>query len=265
MNFATDGIITRSIDVGVSDKLLHVITPKNGRIAVMVKGGRSPKSQYTAISQLFSYVNLELSEKNSMYWLRGGSLLRSFHELSQDLTRVALATYLSQLADDCTDEGEGDCDELIRLLLKSLYLSCEDKKPRSLIKSVFEMRLACILGYLPELSGCVYCDDDKCDYLYLDVMGGRLICSECLAEHNKRKLRKKTDYDDEMESGILCGISLSVLAALRYIVSAPPNKIFSFVLKDEKELEDLARVTEAYILNHLGRGFDSLDFYKSVK
>ena len=265
MNFATDGIITRAIDVGVSDKLLHVITPNNGRISVMVKGGRSPKSQYTSISQLFSYVNLELNEKNSMYWLRGGSLLKSFHDLSKDLTKVALATYLCQLSNDCTDEGDEDCEELIRLLLNSLYVICEDKKPLTLVKTVFEMRLACLLGYLPELSGCVYCDDDKCDYLYLDVMGGRLICSECLAEHNKRKVRKKTDYDDEIEAGILCGISLSVLAALRYIVSAPSNKIFSFALKDENELEDLSRVTEAYILNHLGRGFDSLDFYKSVK
>lgn len=266
MTFATDGIITRCIDVGVSDKLLHIITPGMGRIAVMVKGGRSTKSQYTSISQMFSYVNIEVSEKNSMYWLRGGSLVRSFYQLSGDITKVALATYLAQLANELTDEGEGDSREIVRLLLNSFHIICEGNKPLSVVKSVFEMRIALISGYMPELSGCVYCGDNgKCDYLYLDVMGGRLICSECLTEHNRRKLKKKTDYDDEVETSVLCGMSLSTLAALRYIISSPSNKIFSFALTDEKDLEDLSRVTEAYILNHLERSFDSLDFYKSVK
>ena len=264
MNFATDGIITRSIDVGVSDKLLYVITPTMGRIAVMVKGGRSTKSQYTSISQLFSYVNIEVSEKNSMYWLRSGSLIRPFYQISSDLTRMALATYLAQLANELTDEGEADNKEIMRLLLNSFYVICEGSKPLPIVKSVFEMRIAYISGYMPELSGCVYCGKGECDYLYLDVMGGRLICSECLDEHNKRRPERKTDYDDEVETSVLCGLSLSTLAALQYIVSAPQSKIFSFALTDENDVNDLTRVTEAYILNHLGRGFDSLDFYRSV-
>lgn len=266
MNFATDGIITRSIDVGVSDKLLHVITPDRGRIAVMVKGGRSTKSPYTSVSQLFSYVNIEVSEKNSMYWLRQGSLIRSFYQLSSDICKVSLATYLAQLANELTDEGESDYSEIMRLLLNSFHLICEGNKPLSTVKSVFEMRIAYLSGYSPELSGCVYCGEvGNCDYLYLDVMGGRLICSDCLDEHNKRRNVKKTDYDDEVETSVLCGLSLSTLAALRFIVSSPSNKIFSFTLTDERDMEDLSRLTEAYILNHLGRGFDSLDFYKSVK
>ena len=52
MAFATDGVVTRIIDVGVSDKLLYIITPDRGRIAVMVKGGRSPSSKMRSISQL---------------------------------------------------------------------------------------------------------------------------------------------------------------------------------------------------------------------
>ena len=43
------------------------------------------------------------------------------------------------------------------------------------------------------------------------------------------------------------------------------KKLFSFDLKDADDLRDLSRACEAYIVNHLGRNFDSLDFYKVVK
>ena len=62
MTFATDGLITRVVDVGASDKLVNIITNTRGRIGVMVKGGRSPSSKLTAISQLFTYGNFEIYE-----------------------------------------------------------------------------------------------------------------------------------------------------------------------------------------------------------
>ena len=106
MTFATDGLITRVIDVGASDKLVNIITHSRGRIGVMVKGGRSPNSKLTAISQLFTYGNFEIYEKNSMYWLRGGSITNSFYNLSTDVSKVALAAYLCDLANELTDEDE---------------------------------------------------------------------------------------------------------------------------------------------------------------
>ena len=106
MTFATDGLITRIHEVGASDKLVNIVTPDRGRIGVMVKGGRSPNSKLTPISQLFTYGNFEIYEKNSMYWLRGGSILRSFYELSIDIERIAVATYLCDLANELTDADE---------------------------------------------------------------------------------------------------------------------------------------------------------------
>ena len=264
MTFATDGLITRVHDVGASDKLVNIITPDRGRIGVMVKGGRSPSSKMTPISQLFTYGNFEIYEKNSMYWLKGGGVTNSFYSLSSDISRVSLATYLCELANELTDEDE-ECAELLRLLLNSLYLISKGEKAQEIIKSAFEMRVAAISGYLPELFGCAYCHCESADFLYLDVMGGKLVCTDCQAKRGQRVPRISKDFDLDPEVSVLCGMSPSALAALRYIVSAPEKKIFSFDLKDADDLRDLSRATEAYILNHLGRNFDSLDFYKMVK
>jgi DNA repair protein RecO (recombination protein O) len=264
MTFATDGLITRIHDVGASDKLVNIITPDRGRIGVMVKGGRSPNSKLTPISQLFTYGNFEIYEKNSMFWLRGGSIINSFYSLSTDIVKVALATYLCDLANELTDEDE-ECDELLRLLLNSLFLIGKGEKSPEIIKSAFEMRVAAMSGYLPELFGCAYCHVNVAEFMYLDVMGGKLVCTDCQAKRGQRVPRISKDFEDDPESSVLCGISPSTLAAIRYIVSAPEKKLFSFDLKDADDLRDLSRATETYILNHLGRSFDSLDFYKTVK
>lgn len=264
MTFATDGLITRIHEVGAGDKLVNIITPDRGRIGVMVKGGRSPSSKLTAISQLFTYGNFEIYEKNSMYWLRGGSILESFYNLSIDISRVSLATYICDVANELTDEDE-ECSELLRLLLNSLYLISKGEKPQEIIKSGFEMRAMAISGYLPELFGCAYCHASSAEHIYLDVMGGKLVCTDCQAKRGQRVPRISRDFEADPESSVLCGMSPSTLAALRYIVSSPEKKLFSFELKDQDDIRDLSKATEAYVLNHLGRSFDSLDFYKVVK
>ena len=263
MLFATDGIISRVCDVGVSDKLVNIITPDRGRIGVIVKGGRSPGSKITPLAQLYTYGNFEIYEKNSTYWLRGGSVINPFFDLSIDITRVSLAAYFCDVANELTDEGD-ECEEILKLLLNSLYLVGRGEKDQRIIKAVFELRAAAISGYLPEASCCAYCNSTYADLMYLDVMGGRLVCTDCMSKRgSKAKISK--DFEDVPEATVLCGMTQSVTAALRFILYSKPNKVFSFDLKDEGELDDLGHTAEAYILNHLGRSFDSLDFYKTVK
>lgn len=264
MEFATNGVITRVYDVGASDKMLNIITADHGRIGVMVKGGRSPSSKMRSISQLFTYANFEISQKGNLYWLRGGSVINPFYDLSIDIVRVSLASYLCDLANELTDEVVED-DSIMRLLLNSLYLIGRGEKDQRLVKAVFEMRAAAISGYCPELSYCAYCKEQFAEYTYLDVMGGKLISTECLSKKGDKRVEVSKEFEDMPEASILCGLSPSALAALRYIVTAPDGKIFSFDLKDDGEMNELAKATESYILNHLERGFDSLEFYKSVK
>ncbi len=264
MQFATNGIVTRVYDVGASDKMLNIITADRGRIGVMVKGGRSPQSKLRPISQLFTYGNFEINQKGNMYWLRSGSVIDPFYNLSAEIARVSLASYLCDLANELTDEG-GEDDGIMRLLLNSLYLIGRGVKDRRIIKAVFEMRAMSMSGYCPELSYCAYCKEPFADFTYLDIMGGKLICTDCLHKRGEKKIEISKEFEYVPEASILCGLSPSALAAMRYIVSASDTRIFSFKLKDDGETEELAGAAESYILNHLERSFDSLTFYNQVK
>ena len=264
MVFATNGVVTKVTNYGNSDKLLWIITEEKGRIPVMAKGVKSPTNKLTVLTGLFTYANFEIYKKNDAYWLKGGSIISSFYELTKDIRSLALGTYLCDLANEMTDENyEGN--DILRMLLNSLHLICQGKKSHKLIKGVFEFRSMCMSGYMPEISACSYCDLFESELMYLDVAGGKLICPECLVKKNKRVPKISKEFEYSNYTSAMCPISGSVLAALRYVELSSFNKIFSFELTDEKELDSFSSTTETFLLEHLGRGFDSLDFYNSVK
>ena len=75
--------------------------------------------------------------------------------------------------------------------------------------------------------------------------------------------REAEKSDDIREAVIMCPMSPSVTEAVRYVLTAPIPRFLSFSLTDE-ELPSFAHVAETYVLSHIGHGFDSLDFYKTL-
>lgn len=266
MLITTDGLITRSYPAGEHDRVIHLVTPEHGRLSVMVKGTQSKTNRPAAITQIFTYGNYELYRKNGeLYWLRGGSVLNSFYDLTGDLSTMALATYLCDVASELSGEGE-NAEEILRLTLNTLYTLKAGSKSQTMVKAVYEMRAAAITGYMPDLSGCAVCGAEHPETSYFDIMNGEIICADCRAKHQKKAPFTDTQALAELgERRIICPMTATTLAAVRYAVLAPAKKIFSFALSDKEEEAIFARAAETYLLHHLERGFDTLDFYHSVK
>ena len=99
--------------------------------------------------------------------------------------------------------------------------------------------------------------------LWLDVMNGGVICGECLSRQNNGLPLPDTDAYESRN--ILLPLDSSALEAMRYVISAPPQRLFAFGLKDERSMSLFCRGAESYLLNHLERDFDALRFYNSIK
>ena len=266
MLITTNGLVVHSYPSGNSDRIVHILTEDHGRLSVMVKGSSKPKGS-TAPLQLFTYGNYELYQGHGgdLYWYRGGSVLNSFYELTSDIVSVSLASYLCDVARDLTPEeaSEADSGLLLRDLLNSLYVLVNSKRSPAMIKAVFELRAAATMGYCPDLTGCSLCGALSPASAYLDVMDGCLICADCQTKRNR--VREVGHGDEELRGrNVLCPVSASVLAAMRFILESPPKKIFSFAMKDAEEERALERVTETFLLNHLERDYDTLHFYRSM-
>ncbi len=268
MLITVNGLITRVYQTGDKDRILHILTHEEGRVSAIIKGSAGRKKDATtAATQLFTYANFELYRgQGELFWVRAASPLRHFFELSGNIVTMALASYLCDVASDLSAEEDAfpETDELLRLLLNTLHVLNEGTKPPALVKAVVEMRLAAMMGFTPDLTACVDCGECYFGEGYMDIMGGCILCADCQTERNRRA-RFTPERDRELgERRILCPITASTLAALRYALASPEKKIFSFALKDDEELHRFSRVAETYLLNQLEQDFDTLKFYRTV-
>ena len=100
--------------------------------------------------------------------------------------------------------------------------------------------------------------------MYLDVMNGRILCDDCMRRAALLSAREKAVSEDIREAEIFLPLSPSVTAAIRFVLNAGEGRFLAFSL-DAGELEGFCRAAETYLLSHLGHGFDTLEFYRSVK
>lgn len=262
MKKAVDGLILRETPVGDSDKLLTVLTAEEGRFLLLAKGVHSSRSRTMPLAHLFTYGNFEYYEKEDRRWLSGGSINDNFYELHSDMEGYALAAYIVQIAADITGEGVA-APEILRMTLNTLYCISHHQKPFAQIKAVYELFAAAVSGFEPNLDGCGICGKETEAHYWLDVMNGRLLCDACLQK--KKGNLPLPDVDAYQVRNILLPMDASSVACMRYICQAPLPRIFAFSLTDEESQKNFYRGTETYLLHHLERNFDTLDFYKTVK
>ncbi len=252
-----DGIVLRALDRNDHDRYLTVLTAERGRLTLLSKASGSLKSPQRAVSQPFTYANFEFYRRGDFNILTGGSPIAAFEEIPWDWARYNLASYLCELSLELCDEGE-PAETLTRLLLNSFYAITKRNYPYSSVKAAFEWRAAVLSGYAPTLDGCAECGSGAGEMVYLDVMNGALLCSACLQKHGKVQ-KMSGSYDEIREAEILLPLSLATLAALRYLASAPIERLFSFSLQEQEDGQQLTRTAELYLLSHLGRDFKTLE------
>ena len=271
-DFVTDGLVVREYELGEHDKMLTLLTPAYGRIPVIAKGARSLRNKYMTPARLFTYANYELHRRGDMTWLRSAEIIEPFPQLEREITRLYLAQYLADLACELSGEG-GPAVDILRLTLNSLYAVCRGVKDQRLIKGTFEWRAAGYSGYLPELGDCHVCgaadarSKDDGGICYLDVMNGALMCASCAAgrmERNSALPPGAIPVDGDGVRSILLPLDRAVIAAIKYVLEALPERMFAFSLSNEADLDTFSSAGSTYITHHLERGFASLALYNEI-
>ncbi len=247
MFLKTKGIILRETDYQDRDKLLTVLTVDHGKITVKARGIKGSRNTMKAPCQLMAYSDLTLMEQKDRFVLTEASSIELFSEIQQDIELLSLASYFLQVTDFVAQE-EDPCPEILSLILNSLYALGKLKLSQPMVKAVFELRLACLLGFTPDLSGCP-CGKGK-EPVFFSLTRGCLLCETCGNLPQEGELRMP--------------ITPGIFSALDYIANSHPGKLFSFRLAPNA-MRQLSGITEAYLCSRLERGFYTLDFYKSLQ
>ncbi len=251
-------LVIRESDYGENDKLLTLLTGEKGALTVIVKGAKSLRNKNSACAQLLCYSEFTLKERNGFYTLNEASLIEQFFEIRRDMSSFALAQYVAEVSSAVSVENENGA-EMLSLALNTLYMICKGERSLDFIKAVFELRCAYVSGLCPDIKACRYCGREDHEIYYLDVMNGSVSCGDCFGGDEDT-----IDRETSGTTALILPLIPSVKNGMGYIINANPKRIFSFALSDPDE-EELCRVCEKYLLNQLGRGFKTLDFYKRVK
>lgn len=244
MRHKIKGIVLREAPKGETSKLLTVLASDLGVITVNAKGVRKLSSAYLKSAQQFAFSDMLLYEKNGFYTLTEAALIAEFYPVREDIKSYALACYLCEAASAFAVPGE-EANNVLRLLLNSLYALENGISNLSVIKSAFELRLCAECGFMPETEFCADCGDETkgCAYLF-NITQGVAFCRNC-ASNNE-------DY--------IC-VTPAVGRAIEHIVLSELSRFISFRIGADDQLL-LSKISERFLLTHAERGFKTLSFYK---
>lgn len=240
-NVKVNGIILSEHNLGDFDKMLTMLTPGVGKISCVAKGARRPKSALLAGTQMFCFGEYLMYKGTNTYHINSVEPIEIFYNLRIDLDKLKYAVHINKIVQDVTHENQ-NCYKILQLLLNTLYTISETDKNLDLVLGIFKLRLLCLLGFAPNVKECVNCKEEN-NLQYFSLKDNGFKCQAC----------SKQDTS-------CISISKSTLNAIKFTVTAPPKKIYSFNIKEEA-LEEFKLVTKLYFNEKLEKEYKLEDLF----
>ena len=179
----THALILRSVDVGESDRIVHLLVPEHGRVTARAAGARRSTKRFSGTLDLFNHLRVSLHRRRgaAIGRLEQAVLVRHWAPLRSDPARFALACYLLELLDRLAPEGgiRRDMQRLFRFALDS-FEAISTHRPDLTLRTILELRALDALGVRPELRRCVGCARDLTDErVGFHVADGGPVCGAC--------------------------------------------------------------------------------------
>jgi DNA repair protein RecO (recombination protein O) len=186
----TEALVLRAVDLGESDRVVHLLTPETGRIAAIAKGARRSTKRFPGTLDFFNQLQVQLEHRRGaaqLARLEHARLIRAFHGLRESPGRFALGCYLLELLDRLAPEGgrRGDLAALYRFALDALG-AIDMLAPDARLRALLELRLLAAVGLRPELASCVRCGRAlSAPRAQFWIAEGGPICERCTAPHEQ--------------------------------------------------------------------------------
>jgi DNA repair protein RecO (recombination protein O) len=152
--FRTPALILKRRDFGEADRLLTIFSPLYGKREAIAKGARKPASTKTGHVELFTCADMLISRGREMDIATQAEMTEPFLHLRENLRAGAYASYIAELVDKFTFDGDPDPKALYDLTYDTFQRLCDDPDSRLAVR-YFELHLLDVIGFRPELNECV--------------------------------------------------------------------------------------------------------------
>lgn len=179
----TEGIVLRRRDFGETSRIAVVYTYRKGKVQLLAKGARRPKSKFGAVLEpltlgefIFYY-----REVKDLYTLSEATIVRSYQRLRENPGGLVFGMACAEAADRLTRELDPD-PRSVRLLSSALD-AMERGTSRRLVFGHYLLHLATGVGFRPELVSCKNCGRVRPDgAVTFSPADGAIFCDRCTAD-----------------------------------------------------------------------------------
>ena len=241
MLIKTKGIVIHEMPIKDNDKRIILFSKEFGKMVVFANGAKKARSPLLAGTQPFVFGEFYVYEGKSSYTLKQVIIDESFFELRNDMETLAYGLYFLEVIASVIQEMDSN-PELLRLLYVSLMTLKKGMIEPSIVKMVFQFRSMNMLGFAPDLSGCLECGNIEGPFV-LNPKGG-LECDDCL----KHKVKTLSD---------------EAVHVLRFIQQAPLSKLYHFKLSKQL-MDELFKPVDEYFRHFVTGTFKSLDIIEFI-
>ncbi len=239
--YQAEAILLAVRDWGDSDKLVTLFSHEYGKISAVAYGARRPKNRMSGTLQLFSHVELSLSQGNKLDTIRQCDVKTSFRNLRENLIQMAYGVFILELVDELLPDRQPE-PEIFDLLLTVLTVM-QRRNPR-LVALAAAWQLLMLAGFQPVLDHCVRCGSSLHFPAKFVSQAGGGVCLACGQTDETEFSAEEADF-------------LQTLLLLHW------NGPEEFTVKGQV-LMDTERKLIDYLHCRLERQLRSLDFIRKV-
>lgn len=176
------GVILRGYGMSESSKIVVLFTREYGKLRLVARGARRPKSKFGASVEPITFGNYIFykRENRDLQTLTEGDILHSFSGIKVAYARTVYASVVCELLDNMTIEEDRNFP-LFRVLLDALrWMEIIQEWAVELPLWYFQLNAAAASGFKPHLSSCIQCDKELSgSEIWFNPLIGGTLCKEC--------------------------------------------------------------------------------------
>jgi DNA repair protein RecO (recombination protein O) len=177
----TEAVVLRSLRFGEADRILHLYTPRRGRIGAIAKGVRRARSRFGGRLEPFFRLELMLHEgRSELLTVTGAQTIEAFARLREDAAALDTAARACDAVSRLFDTSEPHPDVYNLLCNELSLLDADPGRAGHANQLAFRLKLLLAAGLAPHLATCASCGAD--DHLsgFSGAAGG-VVCTSCEA------------------------------------------------------------------------------------
>ncbi|WP_300267283.1 DNA repair protein RecO [Microbacterium sp.] len=175
--YRDEAVILRTHKLGEADRIVTMLSRRNGKIRAVAKGVRRTSSKFGSRLEPFMVADVQLYQGRSLDIVQQAETLGSYgSDIAAHYDRFTSANAMVETADRLSD-AEATPEQYLLLVGGLRALSRGEHAPRSILDS-YLLRVMALSGWAPALGDCARCGAPGPHAHFVGQMGG-LVCADC--------------------------------------------------------------------------------------